>query len=359
MNANEVLISIVVCTCNRAGLLREAVASLTRLRTDDRFRYEIIIVDNASTDETPSVIEQLVEAESVPIRGVREVRKGVSFARNRGISEARGEWIAFFDDDQEAEPDWLLRLLELAQRRACRVVGGAVKLNVDDSVLDSLGPFAQALFGGTASKNVEQPYNRKFAPGAGNLMLHRDLFKQVGTFETSLTEGGEDTDLYRRIRQAGIDAWYTPDAVVLHKIPAERLNREHLLRTARRIGGHIARRERQTYGRVRFSFVAAARMAQAVFRDGRAWIGSRMPSGRVNGSATATGRRLDADCLVARSSGYVRTALRELFPTLFQQTRYFAGLDFHSERQPTSGARRAGFRVHDSKEFTATAPPKS
>lgn len=332
MNASDVDISIVVCTCNRAELLREAVASLSRLRTDDRFRYEIVIVDNASTDETPTVIEQLMGSEFVPIRGVRELRKGVSFARNRGISESRGEWIAFFDDDQEAEPDWLLRLRELSQRRACRVVGGAVKLAVSNSVSNSIGPFAQALFGGTAGKDREQPYNRKFAPGAGNLMLHRSVLDETGTFDTTLTEGGEDTDLYRRIRRSGIDAWYAPDAVVLHKIPVNRLNREHLLRTARRIGGHIARRERQSYGRVRFPFVIVARMVQTGLRDGTAWLRSRMRTPFDSGSASAASAKLDADCLIARSSGYFRTALHELSPALFRQQRYFAGLNFHSDR---------------------------
>ena len=72
-------VSVVVCTYNRAALLRGALASLAKLRTGDRFRYEIVVVDNGSTDETSRVIQEAAESTAIPLRGMHEAaaRRGV------------------------------------------------------------------------------------------------------------------------------------------------------------------------------------------------------------------------------------------------------------------------------------------
>ena len=97
-------ISVVVCSFNRAEGLRSALASLYDLETGNLFSYEIIVIDNASTDATPATIAQAAIESKTPLRGVYEGRKGIAPARNRGIAEAKGEWVAFFDDDQRADP---------------------------------------------------------------------------------------------------------------------------------------------------------------------------------------------------------------------------------------------------------------
>jgi GT2 family glycosyltransferase len=297
-----------------------------RLRTDDRFRYEVVVVDNASTDATPEVVAAFTQHPAATVRGVVECQPGVSWARNRGLAEAHGEWIAFFDDDQEAAEDWLLQLWKTAEARGCRVVGGAVRLAGSPADHAHLGPLAQSMFGVTAGRDTEQPYTRTFAPGAGNLLVHRRVFDQVGAFDTTLADAGEDTDLYRRIRAAGLAAWYTPRAIVDHKIPAERLTRDHLLRTAARVGGHIARREQRGAGRAMLAVLLLARCVQSLVRDSRAWLFSRL--------SRDPARRLDADCLRARSEGYFRSGLRALCPALFGQQRFFDSLNFRADRQP-------------------------
>src|SRR5205809_1380614 len=113
-------ISIVVCTQNRAEMLRGALASLYDLDADG-FSYEIVVIDNGSTDATPEVIAA-AEAESRnPLRRIYEPEKGIVSARNRGIREARGRWIAFFDDDQIANSKWLAELYRGANAKHCRV----------------------------------------------------------------------------------------------------------------------------------------------------------------------------------------------------------------------------------------------
>ena len=103
------------------ALLRDTLASLLALETDGQFTYEVLVVNNASTDETATVIEQAVREARVPLRDVFEERPGVSFARNRGIQEARTPWIAFFDDDQVADARWLTELWALAEEQQVRM----------------------------------------------------------------------------------------------------------------------------------------------------------------------------------------------------------------------------------------------
>ena len=104
VTTRERLISVVICTRNRADLLGKAIASVVDQefpRTD----YEIIIVDNGSTDRTPEVVRS-VQGTAV-VRYIREERIGLCIARNRGWRAAFGRYVAFFDDDAIAQPGWL------------------------------------------------------------------------------------------------------------------------------------------------------------------------------------------------------------------------------------------------------------
>jgi GT2 family glycosyltransferase len=267
-------ITVVVCTYNRADVLLEALASLVDLRTGD-FTYDVLVVDNASSDATPTLLAEFVAAHPDRFQSIREPRPGVSAARNTGVRTARGPWIAFFDDDQLADPDWLAELFRLAQRKQSLLTGGSVLLKLPCGVNRRLDPFCRVLLGETVGRDSEQPYTRKVAPGCGNLLIHRSLFDQVGLFDESLTSGGEDTDLYRRLRAAGVPGWFTPSAIVWHLIPRERLTVDKLEWTATRIGGHVARRERREQGRAGRALMLAIRATQWCLAKGpkqlRAW----------------------------------------------------------------------------------------
>src|SRR5262249_41598358 len=163
------------------------------------FRYEVVVVDNASTDETAAVIAAAARHFPVPLRGVREPRPGVACARNRGIHEARGAWVAFFDDDQVADPAWLRELLAMAEAKQIRGVGGANRLRLPDGRADDLPQACRELLGGSSGPGAPRLYSRRLAPGAGNLLVHRSVFEQVGVFDEGLREAGEDADLYRRM----------------------------------------------------------------------------------------------------------------------------------------------------------------
>jgi len=246
-------ISIVVCTHNRAAMLRAALASLYDLATDGSFTYEIVVIDNASTDDTPRAIAAAAAESKALLRSVHEPEKGIVPARNRGIREARGRWIAFFDDDQRADVRWLAELYRGAAERQCRVVGGAVYLDLPPDCTRQLDPQVRMLLGESILSQQPLRYGGRTTPGCGNLMLDRGVFDEIGVFERAVGGRGEDTDLFMRIAAAGIDAWYLPTAIVHHVTPAERLTDDYLLNLAGRMGEGIAQRQAEQLGAIRFA----------------------------------------------------------------------------------------------------------
>jgi glycosyltransferase involved in cell wall biosynthesis len=298
-------ISIVVCTQNRANLLRGALASLCNLETEALFDYEIVVVDNASTDRTPQVIAALADESPDPIRGVREPERGIVPARNRGIREARGQWIAFFDDDQLADPHWLLELYNGAQERTCRVVGGSVHLALPDSCTRELSPTVRMLLGEAKLGSRPLRYGGRFTPGCGNLMIERSVFEQIGMFERTVSGRGEDTDLFSRIERAGITAWYLPDAIVHHLTPAERLETRYLLDLARRMGEGIALRQAASRSKPGFAAVWLAKLARLSLVQapltGLFWL--------LGARETAVGH----GCLARINASYVRAGWNQLW----------------------------------------------
>ncbi len=293
-------ITVVVCTYNRADSLRDALASLVDLHTNG-FDYDVLVVDNASTDHTGTVVHEFVTAHGDRFRGIRESRPGVSAARNAGVRAAGGDWIAFFDDDQIADPDWLSELFALARRREVALVGGSVRLKLPYGTVRNPTGFCRVLLGETLGRDHEQPYTRKVAPGCGNMLVHASVFGRVGLFDETLTTGGEDTDLYRRIREAGYEAWYTPTALVWHVIPAERLGVDALEWSAKRIGGHVARREARESG-------IAGRFGWTMIR-GAQWLMASGPGrwkARLRGDAEA---RLAQRCWRQFLGGYLHERL--------------------------------------------------
>lgn len=257
-------ISIVVCTKNRATMLQGALASLYDLAADDEFTYEIVVIDNGSTDDTPRVITEASTLAKHPLRGVVESEPGIVAARNRGIRESQGRWIAFFDDDQIADWHWLAELYRGAMERNCRVVGGAVQVALPAGCNRELSPTVRMLLGEPIGGDIPQRYGGRLTPGCGNLLVQRSVFDEVGMFEQAIDGRGEDTDLFERIQRAGIDCWYLPTAIIHHLTPADRLEKQYLIDLSTRMGRGIALRQRKALGLVRFTaawLMKAARVA--------------------------------------------------------------------------------------------------
>lgn len=311
--------TVIMPTHNRAELLRGALESLAVLETGGKFRYEVVVIDNASTDETPEIIAEAAQSAAVPIRGIHEPRPGQVWARNRGIEEARGEWIAFFDDDQLADPHWLEELLAMAQSKEIRCVGGAVHLLLPEGCNRRLSPVCRLVLGESSDLNRPRRCTRKAGTGTGNMLVHRSVLDEVGHFDLRYQMKGPDSDLYRRMVAAGIEAWFAPRAIVHHVTPPARLTDRYLKITSMKVGWSFAHRDHASSGGIGLAVRTAARITQGVVCHF-----PRLLAFLLRGDVESA---LGIHCLLWRAEGYTRSALKMLAPKLFSQSTFFTWLE--------------------------------
>lgn len=252
--------TIVVCTRDRSASLEEALSDLVDQSISDRSPgYEILVVDDGSTDDTAMVVERVDHQSPIAVRRVSGDGRGVAHARNVGVAEARGLWIAFFDDDQRTGPTWLAELLDAAERTGADLVGGPIEVSLPDGA--SVGPVVRAIYG-------EHPTERQRRrgiiplPGGGNRLVHRRVFDRIGLHDESMSVG-EDTDLIARAAAAHMDFGWAPRAIVRHLIPDERLDPQTMFAYARGMGEAKAQTDFKRLGRWRTVRSATVVLAKA------------------------------------------------------------------------------------------------
>jgi GT2 family glycosyltransferase len=217
-------ITIIMTTYNRARMLRKALESLLRQDTHGQFSYEILVVDDGSTDHTATVVQDVSHtASGVAITYVYQENAGHCNALNTGVEKARGNWLAFFDDDQWAEPLWLAELYRAAQERQADCVGGgAVCLDLPESAPLELGPRARQLLNERTPGQKIRGRAVKDYMASGNVLIRRAVFNRVGSFDP-IFQRGCDTDFFWRVEKAGFRLGYVPQARIHHMIPESRL----------------------------------------------------------------------------------------------------------------------------------------
>jgi len=267
----DLLVSAVVCTHNRATVLRHALASLAG-QTLPADAYEIVVVDNASTDATRDLVTRELAGEG-RLRYVFEPQLGVSRARNAGWRAARAPLVAYLDDDAIAAPDWLAEAVaafaKLDPRPGC--LGGPVlpiwEVPRPAWLPDALLPYLTVL-------ELDQgpgPMPRgKFLYGT-NSVFPRERLAEIGGYPAGLGpigswhRSGEDTFVQKQLRERGFQLWYDPALRVQHRIPAERASRRWVLRRLYLEGLSRARQQLQTrapgpLGRIRLVGIALRKL---------------------------------------------------------------------------------------------------
>jgi GT2 family glycosyltransferase len=200
---------------------------------DDAF--EVIVVDNSSSDDTRSVVEAAVGR----VPGLRYVRHdviGLSAARNRAIEEARGEVYAILDDDAVASPTWLEVMAAAFERHArAGAIGGRIELIWPGPAPAWISEETAPLYARFDGGPVEREFRFPHMPFGTNLGLRADIVEKVGGFSTELGRvggsliSGEEAELCFRIATAGYLVMYEPDLQVGHHVLPERVSRRWLL----------------------------------------------------------------------------------------------------------------------------------
>jgi len=207
-------VSVLVCTRNRAGSLEATLRRFFAQRFAGGYEFELLVVDNASTDETKQVVERCVAQHPGLARYLFEQRRGLTYARNTGLLAARGEVIVFTDDDVLVSEDWLDEIhREFAGNQSLRMLSGRVLLaGAELQQVSLLQSDERASFG--------LPDGVNFVMGA-NMAFRREVFDRIGLFDVRLGAGrffagSDDVELIYRGLKAGYKLLYAPNVLVHH-----------------------------------------------------------------------------------------------------------------------------------------------
>lgn len=222
-------VTVAICTWNRARSLERVLTAMADLRIPPGTRWEVVVVNNNSTDDTDAVITR--HTERIPLRRLFEPVPGISHARNRAVAETVSDFLLWIDDDALPHPDWLSAHLEAFNRFHADLVIGKV-----DPLWETGTPprwFVREFYGmfalldyGDEPRIITDPRESGFNV---NLGFRRELVDSIGIYRldigTGRRAGGEDQDLCRRAHDAGKVVVYQPHAVVQHIIPKARCSK--------------------------------------------------------------------------------------------------------------------------------------
>jgi glycosyltransferase involved in cell wall biosynthesis len=248
-------ITMIICTRDRSAQLENVLNSAVRLRTPDALDWELLIVDNGSTDTTAEVVRSYEDR--LPIRLVREERAGLSNARNRGVAEAAGRYICWTDDDVLLDPEWLAAYWAAFKRHPdAAIFGGRIipvleaptpawfeKVRGDWPVKILLAkrdfgdeprlldfPTGVIPFGANYAIRTADQRKVAYEPGLGVSPNHRRV--------------GEEAELIFRLMSHGATGWWVPTSKVCHIIPAQRQSWDYIYDYSQAYGETLAYLER-------------------------------------------------------------------------------------------------------------------
>jgi len=274
-------ITVVISTYNRSGRLAATLDSVLEQQSRE-VRYEVIVVDNNSTDSTREVVESYIGRGHTNLSYVFEPMQGVSYARNAGIGKARAEVIAFADDDVRVAKDWVAdikRVFEKHPEVDCiggRVLPGWTSEPPAWLTRDHWMPLALLDYG-------DEPFfinaNHPLCLLSANLAVRREVLTKTGLFAPDLQRvkdsigSLEDAELLERIWRAGRQCLYTPLLTVTTDVPAERMTKDYHRRWHTGHGRFLAIMRSEEIERSSHRlFDVPAHLYKHAVRDAAAWF---------------------------------------------------------------------------------------
>ena len=245
-------VSVVIATRNRSVLLGRTLEALAHQRWP-RDRMDVLVADNGSTDET-AVIVGAARSGGLPVRYLFVREPGKSHAVNAALRLARGDLIAFTDDDVEPEPGWLAALTRGVDETGADFVAGRILPTWESEPPAWMSPSLYGVLAIPDNGTVRLPITAQgpstIMPIGANMAVRASVIARVGGLRTDLgkLEGtlrtGEDHEFFKRLMHAGCRGNYEPSAVVRHLVPASRLHREYFRRWMFQNGADVARLDR-------------------------------------------------------------------------------------------------------------------
>ena len=237
-------LSLIIATYNRSAALVEALRSVVR-QDFPAAEWECIVVNNNSQDDTLARFEAFAtEHPAINLRIVTETRQGLSHARNRGIDESRGEYIAIIDDDERINEQFISSYVALFDAYPdAASAGGPIIPEYPAGRPVWMSSYTERPIANPIDLGRKiRPFPKGRIPGGGNMALRRSTVQRYGAFDPSLGRvgrmliGGEENDFFERLMRGGETCWYVPGAVMWHIIPPEKLTESYFRRLCYNVG---------------------------------------------------------------------------------------------------------------------------
>ena len=236
----DIEFSVVVCTYNRCANLPGCLGKLAQQAGVRGLRWEVVVVDNNSTDRTPEVVRDRSRQLPIAIRYVREPQQGLNYARNRGVMESEGDFFAFIDDDIAAQPSWLAAVHSAFRTNDADAVGGRIHLDPSLQLPRWIKPEMYGFLGHQdLGDNAFRMDGVRMYPFGGNMAFNRRVVDRIGMFNPNLGRRGAgqkrselfkgaETDYFRRLAAAGgARIFYEPNAIVHHRVVPNQLTKKY------------------------------------------------------------------------------------------------------------------------------------
>jgi glycosyltransferase involved in cell wall biosynthesis len=222
-------ITVCICTFHRLALLGRLLERLGHQRTDNRFSYSIVVADNDSDQSAQTVVVRFAGRSQIKTLYCSEPRQNIALARNQALTLATGSHVAFIDDDEFPDPEWLLMLLEACENYDAAGVLGPVRPHFEK-------PPPNWIIRGRFCERPEYPTGRVMdweECRTGNVLFRRDILTGVTeAFRPEFGTGGEDKDFFMRMTQRGHVFRWCNEGVVYETVPPARWRRTYMLRRA-------------------------------------------------------------------------------------------------------------------------------
>lgn len=228
-------LSIIICTRNRADLLRLCLEALISQEGAAPDAYEIIVVDNGSSDRTRQVVEA-AGRRFERIRYFYEERLGLSIARNAGVGRAAGEIVCFVDDDAVASPTFVREVLSSFDDPEVACVAGKIVASWPDGAAPAwFTPRYENVVAQTSFGETTRWMKRNEFPFGANMSFRREIFRRLGGFDENLGKRGENNiwgeeiDLCHRMQENGLRFFYNPRSCVSHIVGPGRATKRYFI----------------------------------------------------------------------------------------------------------------------------------
>lgn len=228
------MVSVIVCTYNREKYLPDCLEHLSR-QSARKETYEILIVDNKSSDNTAKIATQFSKLNQGNTRYFLEENQGHTFARNRGIRESKGEILTFIDDDAFVDTDFVKNIQDYFDKNPdVQALGGKIKPVYEAEEPKWMSKYLLTLVSAIDLGNKPKLFSGNKFPIGANMSFRKRVFATYGIFNTELgrraegLEGGDEKEMFLRMKKNNEVIHYVPSVKVDHIIPEKRTKIEYI-----------------------------------------------------------------------------------------------------------------------------------